>query len=88
MMRWVASTSMMGFVLWGPASFAQPTDAQGIPTLHALAEGATGFFENRVALVNPGDVPAEITLRYLRQSGPPVERAIVVAPPWWSTTST
>ncbi|MFN8060888.1 MAG: fibronectin type III domain-containing protein [Vicinamibacterales bacterium] len=36
-----------------------------------LAEGATGFFTERIALANAGSTPAEVSVTYLRDSGAP-----------------
>jgi BarA-like signal transduction histidine kinase len=43
-----------------------------IPNTWLLAEGVTGTFRTRLALTNPGTDPAEITVRFLPQSGTPV----------------
>lgn len=43
-----------------------------------LSEGATGFFRERLALANPDTDPADVTIRYLRESGDPVVRTYTV----------
>lgn len=43
-----------------------------IPNTWLLAEGLTGTFRTRLALSNPGTDPAEITIRFLPQSGTPI----------------
>ncbi len=44
------------------------THPRGVFTRY-LAEGATGFFETRVSVANPGAVPAAVLLRFLRLDG-------------------
>jgi hypothetical protein len=45
-----------------------------------LAEGATGpFFKTFVLIANPGDTPADLTMRYLTEVGPPVVRTRTLA---------
>jgi len=46
-----------------------------------LAEGATGFFAQRLALANPDGAPADISIKYLRSGGkPPVTRDYTLLP--------
>jgi hypothetical protein len=46
-----------------------------------LAEGATGFFAQRLALANPDAAPADISIKYLRAGGkPPVTRDYTLLP--------
>jgi hypothetical protein len=46
-----------------------------------LAEGATGsFFETFVLVANTEIEPADVTVTFLRSSGPPIERSFVVPP--------
>jgi hypothetical protein len=46
-----------------------------------LAEGATGdFFDTEIALLNPGNTAADVTLRYLRASGDPVTETRTIPP--------
>ncbi len=46
-----------------------------------LAEGSTGFFDERLALANPDDVEATVTVTFLRPAGqPPVTREYQIAP--------
>lgn len=51
-----------------------------VPNVWHLAEGATGFFGERIALANPGAEPAELTITYLRPSGAPILQDYGVAP--------
>ncbi|HEY8551729.1 MAG TPA: hypothetical protein VIL35_17355 [Vicinamibacterales bacterium] len=39
-----------------------------LPNTWTLAEGATGFFAERLALANPDSVPADVTITFLRPS--------------------
>ncbi len=46
-----------------------------------LAEGATGFFAERIALANPDSVPADVTLTFLRPApSPPITRSYSLLP--------
>ncbi|MEO5822625.1 MAG: hypothetical protein ABIT71_19115 [Vicinamibacteraceae bacterium] len=46
-----------------------------------LAEGATGFFAERIALANPDSVPADVTLTFLRPApGAPITRTYSLLP--------
>jgi hypothetical protein len=51
--------------------YLQGTDPN-LPNTWALAEGATGFFKERLAITNPGTDTAEITVRFLREGATPV----------------
>lgn len=57
-----------------------------IPNTWVLPEGATGFFNERLALANPTDGPATVRVRYLRvpdSSGavpPPIDRTYEILP--------
>ena len=51
-----------------------------IPNRWILAEGATGFFNERLALANPTSVPAEVQVTFLREIGTPVARDYSVPP--------
>ena len=54
------------------------THPRGLYTRY-LAEGATGsFFSTRVALANPGVMPARVLFRFLTQNGTTVPHAVVV----------
>ena len=54
------------------------TTPSGPATVY-LAEGATGdFFDTQIALLNPGNTAAEVTLRYLRASGAPMTQTLTV----------
>jgi hypothetical protein len=52
-----------------------------------LSEGATGFFRERIALANPDADQADVTIRFLRESGDPVIRTYSV-PPYGRVTVT
>jgi hypothetical protein len=55
--------------------FSAQTDPR-LPNVVTLAEGATGsFFEERIALANPGPVPAHVTISYLQPDAAPIERS-------------
>lgn len=45
-----------------------------IPNTWHLAEGATGFFHERVALANPTDGPSDVSVMFLGAAGSPVWR--------------
>lgn len=49
-----------------------------LPNTVYLTEGATGGFIERIALVNPDDVPADVVLRFLVQNGAPVTWSVYV----------
>ncbi|MGE3841103.1 MAG: DUF5719 family protein [Vicinamibacterales bacterium] len=51
-----------------------------VPNTWHLAEGATGFFRERVALANPFEEPADVSLAFLRPAGAPVWRNYSVLP--------
>ncbi len=54
------------------------THPRGLYTRY-LAEGATGsFFSTRVALVNPGIMPARVLFRFLTQAGATVPQVVIV----------
>jgi hypothetical protein len=47
----------------------------------SLSEGATGFFNQRLALANPDSAPADVTVTYLRPGGqPPITRLYSLLP--------
>lgn len=55
----------------------QEYDAQTDPTIPNtwyLAEGSTGFFNERLAILNPGTDPAEITVTFFPETASPVYR--------------
>jgi hypothetical protein len=58
--------------------YRQGTDPL-LPNRWTLSEGATGFFAERLALVNPNPEPAELTITYLREGASPITRAYAVA---------
>ena len=45
-----------------------------LPNRWVLPEGATNFFTERLALANPGPVPATVDVKYLLKSGGPISR--------------
>lgn len=45
-----------------------------LPQTWHLSEGATGFFNERIAVVNPDTAPATVTVTFLRESGAPIVR--------------
>ncbi len=45
-----------------------------------FAEGAQGFFDTFLLLANPGDVAADVVVRYLREDRPPAQRTVRVDP--------
>jgi hypothetical protein len=47
---------------------------------YILAEGSTGFFDLDVAVANPNDEPAPITVEFLREDGERVVQSDVLAP--------
>lgn len=53
------------------SEYHQGTDPR-IPNIWQLAEGATGFFQERLAMVNPSTSAAEVTVSYLREVGDPI----------------
>ena len=54
--------------------FQQGTDPT-LPNVLQLSEGATGFFETRLAVANPNPEAAEFTVSLLTDAGQPVTRA-------------
>lgn len=71
---------------YGATSASADNDGDGVPNLSEyhqgtdprlanvwqLAEGATGFFQERLALANPSTTPSEVTVSYLREVGDPI----------------
>lgn len=53
------------------SEYHQGTDPR-LPNVWQLAEGSTGFFQERLALVNPSTVASEVSISYLRELGQPV----------------
>jgi len=52
-----------------------------LPNSWTLAEGATGFFAERVALANPDSTPAEVTMTFLRPApAAPITRQYSLLP--------
>lgn len=78
---------------YGSLNAAGDADADGVSNLDEfrqgtdpllsnrwiLSEGATGFFSERLALVNPNPEPATLTVTYLREGFPPIARDHTVA---------
>lgn len=67
---------------WGPSGVGLSLDS-GAPapaTTWYFAEGATGPFLLYYLFENPGASPATVTVRYLREGGPPVSRTRTLAP--------
>jgi hypothetical protein len=61
------------------AEFANGTHPNGFFTRY-LAEGSTGsFFDDRIALFNPGDNVATVVLRFQRQTGPEIQQVLPLA---------
>jgi hypothetical protein len=53
-----------------------------------LAEGATGFFNERLALANPDPTPADVSVTFLRSApNPPITRTYSLAPYGRTTVS-
>ncbi len=62
------------------AEYQQGTNPR-LSNTWTLAEGATGFFAQRLALANPDSSPADITLTFLRPSpNPPIVRQYSIVP--------
>ena len=57
----------------GHATATPPVQPGSIQTY--FAEGASGFFSYRVALLNTTDAPATVVVTYLREGGSPVHRS-------------
>lgn len=53
------------------SEYHQGTDPR-LANVWQLAEGATGFFQERLALANPATTDAEVTISFLREVGDPV----------------
>ncbi len=49
-----------------------------LPNTWTLAEGATGFFNARLAITNPGTEIAEITVKFLREGTTPVVQQYII----------
>lgn len=64
--------------LGNAAEFAAGTNPL-VPNVAYLTEGATGVFAERLAIVNPDVVPAEVDLRFLLDSDVPRQESIWLA---------
>ena len=60
------------------AEFEGGTDPW-LANVQTFTEGCAGFFRSRLAVVNPGTDEAAVTVRFLRESGAPVELSLTVA---------
>ena len=49
-----------------------------VPNTWILAEGATGFFQERIALANPGTDPARVAVTFIKDAGAPISREYAV----------
>jgi len=59
------------------AEFSAGTNPR-IPNTWNLPEGATGFFQERIAVANPDTDAAEISVTYLRESGAPIVQSYAI----------
>jgi len=62
-----------------PTEYNERTDPT-VPNRWHLAEGSTGFFVERLALANPGTVPARVNVTFLRESAPPLSHEYTIDP--------
>jgi hypothetical protein len=78
-LRSVPSSEVSGIVD-GPADPTTPTGGTPLPATHQtyFAEGATGVYDYRLALVNTNDSPSAVNVSFLREGSTPVARNYTV----------
>ncbi|MPZ17313.1 MAG: hypothetical protein GEV06_05295 [Luteitalea sp.] len=59
------------------AEYRSGTDPR-LPNRWIFSEGATGFFEERLAVANPAAAPAEFQVKYIPEAGNPVTRRYAI----------
>lgn len=59
------------------AEYMSGTDPR-LPNRWIFSEGATGFFEERIAVANPAATPAEFQVKYIPEGGSPVTRRYAI----------
>jgi hypothetical protein len=78
-LRSVPSSEVSGIVD-GPADPIAPTGGTPLPATHQtyFAEGATGVYDYRLALVNTNSSPSAVNVSFLREGASPVSRDYTV----------
>ncbi|MPY86472.1 MAG: hypothetical protein GEU99_00945 [Luteitalea sp.] len=59
------------------AEYRSGTDPR-VPNRWIFSEGATGFFEERIAVANPGVAPAEFEVKFVPELGSPITRRYAI----------